>query len=378
MYSWADLGALALARQFPVVQGRDAAAVAEVVRRTGPIQSQTARSPFVGLAARMPGVTHAAVSTAYDDLLVVRGSNLRGTVHTSTAEDHALLEVATRLGQRAFYQRTLRPAAVTLEQVWAGLEEFARDEWRTPAELSDHLRGWLAAHDPEGQPRLDHEGGRYFGFGHGGLLRRPLTGGWQGQGRPGYRTASALLGDRSTVLADPDAAMTELVRRHLVRHGPASRHDLAWWAGVGLRVVDAALDRLAGELTTDDGPDGRAYHDLAEPPPASDGPGTRLLPEFDALFCAYDPPARERFVDPVHYRRLWHQDNGQVDAPLLVDGRLTGSWRLVGSGTRRALEVTSYAGTRRPRRSELEEPVAALASAYAVTVTGLSLTRDQP
>ena len=378
MYSWADLGALALARQFPTVAERDAAAVAEVVRRTGPIQSQTARSPFIGLAARMPGVTHAAITSAYDDHLIVRGSNLRGTVHTSTAEDHALLEVASRLGQRTLYQRTLRPAAVTLEQVWAGLEEFARDDWRTPAELSEHLRGWLAAHDPDGQPRLDNEAGRYFGFGHGGLLRRPLTGGWQGQGRPGYRTASALLGDRADVLADPDAAIEQLVRRHLARHGPASRHDLAWWAGVGLRVVDAALDRLGGDLTTDDGPDGRSYHDLAGAPAAGAGPGTRLLPEFDALFCAYDPPARERFVDPAHYRRLWHQENGQVEAPLLVDGRLTGSWRLTGTGRRRALEVTSYAGTRRPRRSELEEPVTALATAYDVSVTGLTLTRDQP
>ena len=378
MYSWADLGALALARQFPVVQGRDAAAVAEVVRRTGPIQSQTARSPFVGLAARMPGVTHAAVTSAYDEHLVVRGSNLRGTVHTSTAEDHALLEVATRLGQRTLYQRTLRPAAVTLEQVWAGLEEFAHDDWRTPAELSEHLHAWLATHDPDGQPRLHDEAGRYFAFGHGGLLRRPLTGGWQGQGRPGYRTAWALLGDRTAVLADPDGALEQLVRRHLTRHGPASRHDLAWWSGVGLRVVDAALDRLAGELTTDDGPDGRAYHDLTDAPTAGDGPGTRLLPEFDALFCAYDPPARERFVDPAHYRRLWQQENGQVRAPLLVDGRLTGSWRLTGTGRRRALEVTTYAGTRRPSRSELEEPVTALASAYDVTVTDLTLTRDQP
>ena len=42
----------------PEVEGRDAAAVAEAVRRVGPIQSQTARSPFLGLAARLPGVTH--------------------------------------------------------------------------------------------------------------------------------------------------------------------------------------------------------------------------------------------------------------------------------------------------------------------------------
>jgi len=98
--SWDELAALSLARQFPNLQGRDATAVAETVRRIRPIQAQTARSPFLGLAARIPGVTRADIFAAYDDLLIVRGSNIRGTVHTSTPTDHAVLEAATRVGQR--------------------------------------------------------------------------------------------------------------------------------------------------------------------------------------------------------------------------------------------------------------------------------------
>jgi len=117
---WAELGGRALARQFPTVRGRDAEAVVEMVRRIGPIQSQTARSPYLALGARMPGVTLAAVSTAYDDFRIVRGSTIRGTVHTSNPEDHALLEVATRIGQRAFWTRTLKPDRTSLEEIWAG------------------------------------------------------------------------------------------------------------------------------------------------------------------------------------------------------------------------------------------------------------------
>src|SRR6186997_1931491 len=52
-----DLAGASLARQFPDLDGRDATAVAETVRRIGPIQAQTARSPFLALAARLPGVT---------------------------------------------------------------------------------------------------------------------------------------------------------------------------------------------------------------------------------------------------------------------------------------------------------------------------------
>ena len=240
-YSWRDIAGRALARQFPEVADRDPAAVAETIRRIGPIQAQTARSPFLGLAARVPGVTLESISAAYEDLLIVRGSNIRGTVHTSTPDDNALLEVATRLGQRSLWNRTLKLDQRTLEDAWSGIEEFARDDWRTPDEVAKHLRSWVADHDPGARSALDEVTGRSLSFGHGGLVRRPLAGGWEGQGAPGYRTASALLGDRQAILSDPEASMDQLVRRHLACHGPSSRHDLAWWSGVGLRVIDACL-----------------------------------------------------------------------------------------------------------------------------------------
>ncbi len=375
MYSWEDLAARALARQFPDVPGRDVNSVAQAVHLIGPIQAQTARSPFLGLAARIPGVTLATISSAYDEHRIVRGSNIRGTVHTSTPEDHPLLEVATRIGQRTTWQRTMKLERTTLEDVWAGIEEFARDDWRTPAELSTHLSAWLQDHDPRAAPTLDNQAGRYFGFGHGGLIRRPLKGGWQAQGAPGYRAASAVLGDRRAILADPEGSMDALVLRHIASYGPASRQDLAWWTGVGLRVVDASLERLADELGDDTGPDGRTYHDIAGGPPPQVPRGVRLLPEFDALFCGYDPKARARVVTPEHHGRLWIQGNGLIPALLLVDGRVTGHWRLPGSGSRRPCEVTWFSGTRRPTKSELAESLAAVEAAYAVTLTGLTITR---
>lgn len=125
------------------------------------------------------------------------------------------------------------------------------------------------------------------------------------------------------------------------------------------------------------GPDERTYYDLATgTPPARDLPGVRLLPEFDALLCGYDPAARKRFVDAAHYQRLWSQENGTILAPLLVDGRMSGWWRIPGSGVRRTLEVTWFARTRRPRTSELDLPIEGLEAAYGVVITGLTLTRE--
>ncbi|HSU02110.1 MAG TPA: crosslink repair DNA glycosylase YcaQ family protein, partial [Nocardioides sp.] len=212
------------------------------------------------------------------------------------------------------------------------------------------------------------QAGRYLAFGHGGLVRRPVNGDWAGQGAPEYRTLPP-------VVEPSIAAALEL---HLRSHGPSSRHDLAWWSGLGLRVVDQHLQDLATrlDLTATDGPDGRTYLDLPRPPAPRTLDGVRLLPEFDALMCGYEPAGRERFAAPAHLTRLWSGANGLVLPPLLVDGRITGYWRATGSARRRPMEVVWFAGTRRPRRPELAEPVAALETVLGITVTEVSLTRE--
>ena len=365
-FAWEELAGLASARQFPDPPD----GVAAMLHAIGPIQSQTARSPFIGLAARFPGVTREAISAAYEGAAIVRGSTIRGTVHTATPDQFALVGAATRVGQRAVWQRMLRLERASLEQLWADTEAFAED-WRTPDELAGHLHSWLVRHESAGSADrvLGHPGGRYLAFGHGGLVRRPVRGGWDGQGAPAYRTLRALVPGLGTT-----PTLDEVVVLHLTSHGPASRHDIAWWSGLGLRTVDVVLDRLG--LVGEHGPDGRTYVDVPGGPAPRPVEGVRLLPEFDALLCGYDPAARERFGDPTHLRRLWNLTNGLVAPPVLVDGRITGYWRALGTARRRPLDVVWFAGTRRPRKAELAAPVAALETALGITVTEVTVTRD--
>ena len=367
---WDDLRRLSLARQFPDSTGADPPTVAATIARVGPIQSQTARSPYVALGARLPGVTHADVTAAYESWAIVRGSTIRGTVHTSTGADHALLDATTRVGNRSLWTRSLRLEHTSMEEVWAAIEEFAGSAWRTPAELRTFLTTWLVDHEePEAAVRLDTQAGRFLAFGHGGLLRRPLAGDWSGQGAPVYRTATAVL-PRRPVPADPVA---EAVRTHVAAYGPATRHDVAWWSGLGLRQVDALLGRL--ELVWSEGPDGHAYADVPRSPAPRELPGVRLLPEFDAVVCGYGPRGRHRFVAPADNAVLWHRANGLMLAPVLVDGRVGGHWRLEGSGRSKTLAVALFPGARRPRRAELDEPVAALAAALGLPVASVAVTR---
>jgi hypothetical protein len=172
----------------------------------------------------------------------------------------------------------------------------------------------------------------------------------------------------------PEDPLLEVVGMHLASHGPASRHDIAWWSGLGLRQVDGLLDRL--DLTWRDGPDGRAYADLPGAPPPREVPGVRLLPEFDALMCGYDPKARDRFVSPADNVLLWRRANGLMLAPVLVDGRLGGHWRLEGAGRARTLTVSSFRGSRRLRKAEVGEAAAALATALDVTLGGVTSERS--
>ncbi len=362
--SWEDLAASALARQFP-----EPAPTGDVARRlaaTGPVQSQTARSPFLALAARFPGTTRDEITAAHESGAIVRGSTVRGTVHTATPEQYAALGAATRVGQRTLWQRMLRLEHATLEDLWLATEDFATS-WRSTDELEDHLHRWLL----ENEGRDDVTGkqtGRYLAFGHGGLVRRPVNGDWSGQGSPEYRTLPPVV----------EATIDDVIELHLRSHGPSSRHDLAWWSGLGLRVVDQHLADLEErlDLVATPGPDGRSYLDLPDSPAPRTLDGVRLLPEFDALMCGYDPAGRERFASPAHLARLWSGANGLVLPPLLVDGRITGYWRASGSAKRRPLEVVWFAGTRRPRKAELEAPVAALEMSLGITTTQLSLTRE--
>lgn len=364
--TWDELAAASLARQFPhhlgvLGSGRE---VEVAVHAIGDLQTQTARAAFIGIGARFPGTTHAAISEAYAAGAIVRGSTIRGTVHTASRAHFTVLAEATRVGQHHRWARMLGVTDDQLGALWRSIEEHAR-EWRSPDELRDHLLGWLARHAPEAQEAARTGPGRYLSFAHGGLVRRPATGDrWEGQGRPVYRTFERT----------GPATVADVVRLHLTAHGPSSRQDVAWWSGMSLGAVEEGLVDL--DVVEHEGPDGRAYVDLPDAPPPRDVPGVRLLPEFDAVLCGYDSKARDRFVTTPHHRRLWNESNGMLLPPMLVDGRITGFWRAGGTSRRRPLEVTWFARTRRPRKAELDEPVAALEAALAIEVTGVSLTRE--
>ncbi|WP_137119806.1 DNA glycosylase AlkZ-like family protein [Segeticoccus rhizosphaerae] len=331
------LATMTLRRQFPRVRGRRRAAVVELYQRLGPVQTQVPRAAFLFAASRLPGVPYAEIVAAFESEDLVKGSNLRGTVHSSKRELHPLLDAVSRRPRALMLRNLLGLDAVEPETLTAEIERIATD-WIERDELVAQVRDWLAARAGSPRPALTTAAANLV-WGHSALVRRPpdqrwetRTDTWHRHLRPGEPGRGSTLLDGGDGGRDLDHAHDELVRLHLGAYGPATRRDVAWWMGVRLRDVDRALDRLGDAVVRLTGPGAATYLDLAEPPRGGSDPGTVLLPEYDGLLLGYEGPGRGRFLDPRHLPRIWRRENGMFSPGLLHDGRVVGTWRMVNGG----------------------------------------------
>jgi winged helix DNA-binding protein len=377
-YTWEQLAALTLARQFPRVWGRGEDAVVDVVGRTGPIQSQAARAPYLSLAARLPGVSRAAVNAGHESLRVVRSTSLRGTVHTSTREQHAKLAAVAAPTFVPWMRRLMALDDDAIHAFRAEVERLAAEGWTHHETLQAGVVAWLESRGlRESIASLGRPGGRYSIRNHPPMLRRPPEGaGWDSQAPVLYWTARHALGEE---LPDPRSALVDLVRHHVAASGPVSRRDLGWWSGAGLRQIDEALTALEDELSVRRGPDGLAYYDLVEgcPRPVGDV-GVRLLPEYDALLLAYDPKARDRFADADALSYMWNKRNGVHSPTVLVDGRLRGRWQLDRAGGSATIAVETFPGERLLDPGDLTGPASDLAAVLGVTIRDVRASQLVP
>lgn len=369
-WTWEELAAATLGRQFPRIRGRGEDSVVELVRRVGPIQSQAARAPFLCLASRLPGATYDDITAAHISMRVVRSTSLRGTVHTSTREQHAALSAVAMRTLAPQLRRLLRLRDDQIAAFRRVLEGLSADDWMEHGVLLAEILAWFEAQGlRESIAAMEIAGPRYALRGHPPMLRRPRSAGagWESQAEVVYRAAIHAIDERSM---DAQPALVELVRHHVRASGPVTRRDLAWWSGSGLNQVDEALASLAAELVVRPGPSGLDYLDLAGSPRSLGvDPGPRLLPEYDALLLAYDPKARKRFADDEAVLHSWNRANGVHSPTVLLNGRLRGRWRLTRTGNTGVIEVEMFPGERLVDPGLLADPAEALGKALALTVT---------
>jgi winged helix DNA-binding protein len=305
------LAAQKLTAESPASSATDAA------RAVCGVQAQDVRASHLALRSRVSGLERADVDGA--DL--VRTWTVRGTVHLIAAADRDWLHslCGPRFGQRfeAWIERRggLETARGMRDDVVDLLAERPRDRASLLVELAER-----------GHPDLGPHAVNVF---VPWLAAEGLVVGLP-DGR--YRAA-----DRPAAI-DPDEALATMARRYLAGYGPASAADLAAWSGLPVGAARRGLEAIAplegaGDLVALPG-----TLDREPPPPAP----ALLLAAFDTAMLGWR--SRDVLVPRDHGKSLL-PGSGMVRPTVLVGGAVTGTWRLAGSGRRRAIEVDWF---RRP------------------------------
>jgi hypothetical protein len=125
--------------------------------------------------------------------------------------------------------------------------------------------------------------------------------------------------------AGVDEGVDRLVRRYLAGFGPASRGDIAGWAGLPVAASEPALGRMRLRRFMDEA--GNELLDLPGAPlPDAETPApVRLLPTYDATLLAH---CRRGDILPEEHRpKLFSTKSPQSVPSFLVDGSVAGAWR---------------------------------------------------
>jgi len=296
----------------------------ETVEAIGALQAQHWPAPPVALWSRMkrfaPDDLYAALERG--DLLT--GTLLRTTLHLVSAREHAAYAaVATEV---ADWRRSKKEASADAQRLLDDLVAHARRTARTSEDVAAFAEEWVKAH-----PRALHRDEvkaqrdrnwralvRWQGF-----VRVPEDGEWDGKSPSALRAAP-----KPRKKLDVQAALDEVVLRHLRAFGPASADDVASWINWRPKPVREAFGRLEGKLAAFEDEGGRALHDLPDAPrPDPDTPAPpRLLAPFDSVLLAYASKHRARILPDAHRDAVYERANLRIKPSYTVDGLVAGTW----------------------------------------------------
>ena len=301
-----ELNRALLARQLLLERSR--LPIPRVLERIGGIQDQYAPNAYIRLWSCIEGFRRADLTRALERRTVVQATLMRGTIHIVSRRDYWPLAVAIRAPQRDWWLRVQnpRPHEADLERRAEKLRALLADGPRRHDELVEVVgRSWELA-----CPWVE-------------LVRVPPSGTWEKRRAHLFQTAERWVGPEDVEVAP---ALDQLVRRYLGAFGPASRRDIALWAGVKPGDIAPALERLTLRRFRDES--GGELLDVARAPlPAPETPApVRFLPTWDAVLLVH---ARRTGVLPEEHRaRIFSTKTPQSVATFLVDGAVAGTWRL--------------------------------------------------
>jgi hypothetical protein len=185
------------------------------------------------------------------------------------------------------------------------------------------------------------------------LVRVPPSGTWERRRADIYATAEDWLGPPGVT---EEEGIDRLVQRYLSGFGPASKKDIADWAGLPVGDIAPTLERL--ELRRFREESGKELLDLARAPlPDADTPApVRFLPVWDATLLVH---ARRTGILPEKYRaRVFNVKTPHSVNTFLVDGVVAGTWRY----DKGRVQLSPFGRLDRATRRELDDEAERLAA----------------
>ena len=300
-----ELNRALLARQ--LLLERSNAPLPRVLERMGGVQAQYAPSMYIGLWSRVAGLERDAVTRALERRSIVQGTLMRATIHLVSKRDYWPFAVGIRRSQREWWLRT------------HGRDTNSRKVAANDRKVRRALTGGTLS-----RAELEEILGQRLGLAglFLDLVRVPPSGTWERRRADLYALAEDWVGPED---ANEEDGIDHLVRRYLQGFGPATRNEIADWAGLDVRSVKPALERLRLRRFLNE--QGKELVDLPRLPlPDADTPApARFLPVWDATLLVH---ARSTGILPEKHRpRVFNTKTPHSMNTFLVDGEVAGTWR---------------------------------------------------
>jgi Winged helix DNA-binding domain len=158
-----------------------------------------------------------------------------------------------------------------------------------------------------------------------------------------------------------EEALKELMRRYFATYGPANYSDFLYWAGVKVGFANKAFHSVRDELdeVTLEGRKG-AYFTFDSPASEGTGMPLRLLPKFDVLMMGHKD--KSLFL-PEKLKPMVFRKAGQVEAVVLADGQVRGTWRTARKGNVLEFTIEPYVKFKKAWEKQLPKEAERVAKA---------------
>ena len=307
---------------------RQSLSITEATEHLIGLQSQIPNPPYIGLWTRLTDFQRDDLTQLMQERKILRAAMMRSTLHLITDDDHQrfrpVIEPALARGLRSFFGKKAKELDV--DKLVSSAKLFIEEVPRSTGELKEHL---LTV-----EPDADPDAMAYVIRTHLPLVQVPPGGTWGAGTRASYATAEQWLSSD----AQP-ATLRDLFARYLRAYGPASMMDFQTWTG--MTSLKNAFKQFQDKFVTYEDENGRELFDLPDlsiPDSTTPAP-IRFIPEYDNLLIAHAD--RNRIIADDDRKKVF-LSAGRVLGTILVDGFVSGTWKIKSDKGSAALTISPF------------------------------------